>query len=91
MLTVTPAIQSEYGLAVDYGALVVEVVAGSPADKAGLEPDDVITKFGDVETRDTDQLRAAIRSYVPGDKVTITYYRGTSTATVDVTLVQRPS
>ncbi len=91
MLTVTPAIQSEYGLAVDYGALVVELVSDSPADKAGLEPDDVITKFGDVETRDTDQLRAAIRSHVPGDKVTVTYVRGTSTATVDVTLVQRPS
>ena len=91
MLTVTPAIRSEYGLGVDYGALVVEVVSGSPADKAGLKPDDVITKFGDVETRDTDQLRAAIAGHVPDDKVTITYVRGTSTATVDVTLVQRPS
>jgi S1-C subfamily serine protease len=44
-----------------------------------------------VETRDANQLRAAIRSHVPGDKVTVTYVRGTSTATVDVTLVQRPS
>ena len=91
MLTVTPAIQSEYGLGVDYGALIVEVISGSPAGKAGLKPDDVITKFGDVETRDTDQLRAAIAGHVPDDKVTITYVRGTSTATVDVTLVQRPS
>jgi S1-C subfamily serine protease len=91
MLTVTPAIQSEYGLGVDYGALIVEVISGSPASKAGLKPDDVITKFGDVEIRDTVQLRAAIAGHVPGDRVTITYVRGTSTATVDVTLVQRPS
>jgi len=91
MLTVTAAIQSEYDLSVDYGALVVEVISGSPADKAGLEPDDVIIKFGDVETKDSDQLRAAIRSHVPDDEVTVTYIRGTSTATVDVRLVQRPS
>lgn len=91
MLTVSPAIQSEYGLAIDYGALVVEVVSGSPAAKAGLKPDDIIIKFGDVETKDSDQLSTAIRSHVSGDKVTITYLRGTDTATVDVTLAQRPS
>lgn len=91
MLTVTPVIESEYGLSVDYGALVVEVISGSPADKAGLEPDDVIIKFGDVETKDSDQLRAAIRNHVPDDKVTVTYIRGTSTVTTDVRLVQRPS
>jgi serine protease Do len=92
MLTVSPAIKEEYGLSVDYGALVVEVLSDSPADKAGLKPDDVIVNFGDVETRDTDQLRAAIRSHVPGDKVTITYIRDQGAATTtEVTLVQRPS
>ena len=92
MLTVTPAIQSEYGLSVDYGALVVEVISGSPADKAGLEPDDVVIKFGDVETKDSDELRAAIRNHVPGDKVPVTYIRGQGPATtIEVTLVQRPS
>ena len=91
MLTVTPSIQSEYNLAVDHGALVVEVVSDSPADRAGLEPDDVIIRFDDVETRDSDQLRAAIRSHVPGDVVTVTYQRGSRTLTASVTLVQRPS
>ncbi len=92
MLTVSPAIKEEYGLYVDYGALVVEVLSDSPAERAGLKPDDVIVTFGDVETRDTDQLRAAIRSHVPGDKVTITYIRDQGPATTtEVTLVQRPS
>ena len=92
MLTVTPAIKEQYGLSVDYGALVVEVLSDTPADKGGLNPDDIIIKFGDIETRDADQLRAAIRSHVPGDKVTITYIRGESpAATTEVTLVQRPS
>jgi serine protease Do len=92
MLTVTPAIKEQYGLSVDYGALVVEVLSDTPADKGGLEPDDIIIKFGDVETKDSSQLQAAIRSHVPGDKVTITYIRGESpAATTEVTLVQRPS
>jgi serine protease Do len=92
MLTVTPAIKEQYGLSVDYGALIVEVLSDSPADKGGLEPDDIIIKFGDIETRDADQLRAAIRSHVPGDKVTITYIRDESpAATTEVTLDQRPS
>jgi serine protease Do len=92
MLTVTPAIKEQYGLSVDYGALIVEVLSDSPADKGGLEPDDIIIKLGDIETRDADQLRAAIRSHVPGDKVTITYIRDESpAATTEVTLDQRPS
>lgn len=91
MLTVTPAIKEEYGLSIDYGALIVEVLSDTPAVRGGLKPDDVVVKFGDIETRDANQLRAAIRSHVPGDKVTITYVRGSSTATTEVTLVQRPS
>ncbi len=92
MLTVTPAIKEQYGLPVDYGALIVEVLSDTPADKGGLEPDDIVIKFGDIETTDADQLRAAIRSHVPGDKVTITYIRDESpAATTEVTLVQRPS
>ena len=91
MLTVTPAIQSEYGLEIDYGALVVEVVSDGPADEAGLKPDDVIIRFGDVETRDSEQLRAAIRSHVPDDVVTVTYMRGSRTLSASITLAQRPS
>ena len=92
MLTVTPAIKEQYGLPVDYGALIVEVLSDTPADKGGLQPDDIVIKFGDIETTDADQLRAAIRSHVPGDKVTITYIREEGpAATTEVTLVQRPS
>ena len=91
MLTVTPAIQSEHGLEVDYGALVVEVMPGGAAREAGLKPDDVIIRFGDAEIRDSSQLRAAIRSHVPGDVVAVTYLRGGRTLTTSVTLAGRPS
>ncbi len=91
MLSVTPAVQEEYGLSVDSGALIVEVVSGSPADEAGLKADDVIIKFAGTDVADADQLRVLIRSHNVGDRVAITYVRGQSTFTTHATLILRPS
>jgi S1-C subfamily serine protease len=91
MLSVTPAVKEEYSLSVDSGALVVEVVSGSPADDAGLRADDVIIKFAGTDVADADQLRALIRSRNVGDRVAITYVRGQDTFTTQATLVLRPS
>jgi serine protease Do len=90
-LTVNQTVKTQYGLSVDYGALVVQVVSGSPADNAGLRSDDVIVKLDEVETRDSQGLVSAIQSHSPGEKVTISYFRGRSNLTTDVTLGQRPS
>jgi len=89
--TVTSVIQSQYDLSVDYGAFIVEVVSGSPADTAGLKEEDVIIKFGDEETNTSKALVTAIRSYEPGDKVQITFIRDDKELTTQVTLTQRPS
>ena len=86
MMTVTQAIQTQHGLSVDYGALVVSVISGSPAEKAGLKPDDVIIGFDGADIKGADELRAAIRNHVPGDKVTVKYVRGSNTYETDVTL-----
>ena len=48
---------------------------GSAAQQAGLREGDVITKVGDQTVEGADTLVAAIRSYRPGDKVTLTYTR----------------
>lgn len=42
IITVTPVLASQYGLSVTEGALVAQVVSGSPADHAGLKSGDVI-------------------------------------------------
>ena len=90
-LDVTPSIQSQYGLSVDQGALIVQVVSGSPADNAGLEANDVITKLDSAAITDGQDLASAMQNHSPGDKVTITYVRGNATDTTKVTLGQRPS
>ena len=88
---VTEDLKLQRGLSVDSGALIDEVISGSPADDAGLEANDVIVKFGDTDIKDIKQLRDAILSHIPGDTVAITYVRGQDTATTEATLVQRPS
>lgn len=58
------------------GAQVQEVTNGSTADDAGLENGDVITKLDDTLITGADSLVATVRSYRPGDEVTVTYRRG---------------
>ncbi|HET8962210.1 S1C family serine protease [Nocardioides sp.] len=58
------------------GAQVQEVTPGSTADDAGLERGDVITRIDDTLITGADSLVATIRSYRPGDEVTLTYRRG---------------
>lgn len=54
------------------GALVEQVDPGTAAAKAGLQRGDVITKVDDAVITDSDSLVATIRSYRPGDTVTLT-------------------
>jgi len=60
------------------GALIDDIVPCSPADKAGMEPGDVITGVNSVAINDKQDLLKAVSSHSPGDNVTITfrhYYR----------------
>jgi putative serine protease PepD len=68
------------------GARIAKVDAGSAAESAGLKAGDVITKIDDRLITSSDSLVATIRSYRPGDSVTVTYTRGGSTHTVQATL-----
>src|SRR4029077_13422589 len=53
-------------LTVDHGALVQDITAGSPADRAGLRPYDVITSLDDRAIANDDQLIREIASRAPG-------------------------
>ena len=68
------------------GAQIRDVTSGSTAASAGLQVGDVITKVDDHQITSSDSLVATIRSYRPGDKVTVTYQRGGATKTVQLTL-----
>ena len=63
------------------GALVGEVESGSAADDAGLDSGTVITKVDDHVISDADSLVATVRTYRPGDEVTLTVSTATSDGT----------
>ncbi|WP_165983849.1 S1C family serine protease [Streptomyces sp. YIM 98790] len=65
------------------------VVEDGPADKAGLRPGDVITKFGDRLIDSGPTLISEIWTYEPGDTVELTYRRNGEEHTATVTLDSR--
>ncbi len=71
------------------GVRLVGVRAGSPAEKAGLRGDDIITKIGATETPDLQAMTDALRSYRPGQTVDIVVRRGSSVTTLRATLGTR--
>jgi putative serine protease PepD len=73
------------------GATLASVRSGGPADDAGLQSGDLVTKIGATSVTDGDDLAAAIARLSPGDKVTVTFRRDGSTRTVTVTLGKQPA
>ena len=71
MYTVTPDIAHSLGLASAVGALVSQVVEGSPADKAGLRVGAVITSVNGQAVKSNSELRNAIGLMRVGDSVDI--------------------
>ena len=64
-----------FGIDAEAGAFVVEVVEGSAAAEAGLEPGDVIISIDGTEVKSKDDVGSAVRGHKPGDEITVTYLR----------------
>jgi Do/DeqQ family serine protease len=71
MYTVTPDIAHSLGLPNALGALVSQVVDGSPAEKAGIHTGDVITSVNGQPVKSNSELRNSIGLMRVGDKVEI--------------------
>jgi len=89
--TVNPLLAATMNLPVDRGALIVEIVAGSPADTAGLIEDDIIIHFGGQEVSDIADLVRAIRASEIGEDVEIAFVRGEDTEITSALLVEYPT
>jgi serine protease Do len=61
-VSVTPGLARQYDLPFDRGVAVRSVVQGSPADRGGLQPGDVITQMNGKPVTARDTLEAAIRA-----------------------------
>jgi S1-C subfamily serine protease len=104
---VTPSVARRLGFGVRRGALIVRVLDGGPAARAGLrggrgqvEVDgrlvarggDVIVAIGGREVRSKDDVaRVLISRYEPGDTVSFTIVRDNERRSVSVRLAERPA
>ncbi|MDD5743219.1 MAG: Do family serine endopeptidase [Mesotoga sp.] len=84
--TVTESTARSLGLKIDRGALIMDVVAGSAADKAGIKPQDVIVKFQNLEITNSSELRAAILNYPARSEVSVVVNRFGETIELKVML-----
>ncbi len=79
------------GLSKAEGVVVAGVVAGSPAERAGLREWDVIVEFDGKKVSNADELVAAIRATQIGQKANVTVVRQRRQQTVTVTIAEKPA
>lgn len=72
-------------LDIDSGIYVVRIFEDSPAEKYGLRAGDVIRKIGANQVKTVGSLLKELYRYRPGDKVTLTVFRGNSEIEIEIT------
>ena len=87
---VTDAIRQAMGLEDSKGVIVADVVAGQPADKAGIKSGDVIVAVNGEKTDGVEQFRRQVADFVPGSSVSIGIVRDGERMTKRVALVSFP-
>jgi S1-C subfamily serine protease len=87
IIDVNPVVAAERGLSVDEGVLVLTVTPGGPAERAGIEVDDVIVLVDDIPVSSTTELvRLLLAGYAVGDNVRMSVVRSAVTLSFDMTL-----
>ena len=61
------------------GAIIKEIMKGTPAEKAGLKADDIITAINGVAINSAEELTQEVGKYMPDTKINITYLRNQQT------------
>jgi len=98
-IPLTADVANEFNLKVQNGAFVApandtsnpSIVPDSPADKAGLQENDVITAVNGRSVDQTHSLTSLLSQYQPGDSVNLTILRGDKDLHVGITLGALPS
>lgn len=100
-IPISPDIADELGLAADYGLLIVRVVSGGAAERAGLKGGNERAYLGNIpvmiggdliiavdgeDVQDQQQLSRVMNGHRAGDSVRVTIYRGKRKMDVQVTL-----
>jgi serine protease Do len=85
---VTRDVAESIGLGRPQGAMVRSVEAGSPADKAGIEAGDIITKFNGAAIERATDLPRMVGNTKPGSRVSMTVFRRGATRDLQVAVAE---
>ncbi|MBA2254616.1 MAG: trypsin-like peptidase domain-containing protein [Chloroflexi bacterium] len=96
---VTPSLMEEKKLPIDYGVWLGRdqgdpqepIVSGSPADRAGLKENDIITSVNGQRIDATDTLDEVLTAFKPGEELVLTVLRDGKTLDLTLTLGTRPA
>lgn len=72
------------------GAEVAELTPVAPAERAGLELDDIVVSIGGVPLDDDANLSAVVRQFEPGEAVEVVYVRDGVQDSLEITLGTNP-
>jgi len=87
---VTPQLAAAFGMTAPTGALINGVDRGSPADKAGLRPSDIVLAINGQTLSRSCQLPGRTLASLPGDVMRLTVRRHDAFLTIDVKLAEAP-
>jgi len=82
----TPDLVKAFDLKNKHGAVVSRVEGNSAADRAGIEPGDIIVSLNSRKVKSSHQIRNVIGLMQIGDEVLIDLVRGSETKTVSATI-----
>jgi serine protease Do len=85
---VTKEVAESIGLGRAMGALVQNAESGGPADKAGIEAGDIITKVDGKSVERTGDLPRMIGNTKPGTRITLQVFRRGNTKDIGVTVAE---
>lgn len=86
----TPELAQQFGLDVETGVVVLDVVEGSAAEQAELQPGDVVVRIADRKIASVEDLFAELRNRDAGETVTVSIVRDGEEQEVEVTFAERP-
>jgi Do/DeqQ family serine protease len=87
---ITPELAEAFSMPSAEGALIAGVMRGSPADKAGVRPGDVLLGIGDKKVKDAQNMLAVIAALQPGQTSRISLRREGHEIAVDAVIGKRP-
>jgi serine protease Do len=98
-IPLTADVANEYSLSVDNGAFIApsssssnpSVISGSPAAKAGLQQNDIITAVNGTKIDQAHSLTSLLDQHDPGDIVKLTVLRGKNAMEISVTIGSTPN